>query len=195
MKKEDFLGKVRKALENKNEVAPTLSEGAGSLAFRLSDNDLAVAFAKEFTQRGGTMLYCATEEELATHIATLVPNARTTPLACGSHSLALFLQGCGFAAAFTPQHGQRADMGIFLCEALQARDGSVTLSDRLGYGTAMPSLPPTTLILAFTSQLTRDWEATYQRLGQAYPNGMPNEIAVLSPTACPSMSLILMEDQ
>lgn len=195
MKKEDFLGRLREALSTKSDFAPSLPEDGGKAVFRLSDEDHAVAFAKEFTGRGGTMLYCTTEEELKVRLAELRQGAHGAAFACCNDTLAQFLQGLGFADSFTSQPGQRHALGAMLCDSLEAWNGGIVASDRMGYGTAMQQLPQTTVVIAFTSQIVRDWEEAHRHMQEAYPMGMPGEIAALSPCDSKNLCLILMEDQ
>ncbi|MDY5969208.1 MAG: hypothetical protein SPJ13_04230 [Bacteroidales bacterium] len=192
MKKEDFLSKLREALSIKSEIALSLSEDGGNLVFRLSDEDLAVAFAKEFTRKGGFMYYCTTEEELKAHIDTLQHGAA---MACCNDTLTQFLQGLGFANSVTSQSGQPCALGALLCDALEAWNGGIVVSDHLGYGITMRTLPLTTIVIAFTSQIVRDWEEVDRHLQEAYPQEKPKEIALLTPSDCKNLCLILMEDQ
>ncbi len=192
---DDILARISQALAEKREPQAPASEILAKPFFKLTDNDLAVAFAKAFTESQGTLFYVTTEEAIKARLLELRREMNNAAMACCNNNLKQFLVQLGFADSFTAQPQQHYPLGVFVCDALEAWNGSVVVSDCLGLGSNMWQLPSTCVVIAFTSQLCADWREVLQHLQAAYPDALPNEIVTFRVGDCKKAYLLLVEDQ
>ena len=162
-----------------------------------AEEDLAVLFTQTYHKHGAAISYCINEEQIAERLIALRASADNPLMGCSNKNVVSFLQSLGIADAEVAQPGQQYRMGVMLCESLLADNGSVVLSDRLGFGTAFPRLPQTTILVAFTSQVVADWEEAVARL-KASDKEMPRNLTKITPSSADrqhDLHLILIEDQ
>ncbi len=187
--------RLRQALSEKRELKAPSGGTMAKPFFKLADKDIAMAFARAYTQTRGTLYYVTTEEELKARLIEIRRDMQNAAMACCNGSLTQFLTQMGFADSFTAQLSQRYPLAVFVCDALEAWDGSIVVSDRLGLGTALQQLPDTCVVIAFTSQLCDDWRAVLRHLQDMYPDAMPDVIVSFKADDCAKTYLILVEDQ
>lgn len=192
---EDILKSIREALLEKNELEQPLQEEAEQPLFAVSDDDPAMAFAKAYTEAGGTMFYTTTEEELKARLVEVRRDMNNAAIACCNDNLTQFLRNLGFADSFTSKAGQKHPLGALVCDALEAWNGGIVITDRLGLGINMQQLPSACIIIAFTSQLVNDWQGALLHIKDTYTDALPNEIITLTAQDCNKSYLILVEDQ
>jgi L-lactate dehydrogenase complex protein LldG len=73
-----------------------------------------------------------------------------------------------------------AEVGITLCEALIARNGSILVSNAGAAGRRLSIYPDTHIVLAFTSQLVLDLKDGFVRLKEKYGNQLPSMITTIT---------------
>lgn len=199
LKEQVFRG-IREALIERNDINVIDTHVAGSSFIDEKTDDLSVLFAQNFTRAGGTIHYCYNENDIRDKILEIQNRHGNATIGCASENLDGFLghlkvenrENCNLEHLYT--------LGATLCEALIAWQGSIVISSNLGLGTTIPSLPETTIVIAFTSQVVTDWEAANERLKQLYPN-YPDQIMVTHPASYAyrkgqqKIYLILIEDE
>lgn len=160
--------------------------------------DLAVGFAKQYTRRGGTMYYCSSEEEIASQLQQIKQRMGDCQWGCCSDNLRTFISHLGIDNVFTADGNAEYQLGAMLCDGLIASDGGIVLTNKQGLGVTFRTLPRTTVIVAFTSQVVADNDAAMTRLKEMYKS-IPTEIAVLEPRPASQretdIHLVLVEDE
>ncbi len=192
---EDILARIGRALAEKRELQALASETSDNPFFKLADNDAAVAFAKAFTEASGNLFYVTTEEGIKERLIEVRREMSNAAMACCNNNLTHFLAQLGFTDSFTARPQQHYPLGLFVCDALEAWNGSIVVSDRLGLGVNMRQLPSACVVIAFTSQLCADWREVLQHLQAAYPDALPGEIVSFRADDCKKTYLLLVEDQ
>lgn len=161
-------------------------------------NDPAVAFAQQYTQRGGIMYFCASEQEITSLMKQLAVTLGGSTWGCCSENLTAFLTQMGIGNVATASSSTDYEIGVILCDALTANDGGVVLTEHQGLGSSFNALPKKTIVLAFTSQAVMNHEAAINRLQSVYPV-FPSEVAILEPRKGwnreTEMHLVLIEDE
>lgn len=198
--KEDLMKAIREALMDKNAIDGREPESGKGVTFKLHENDVVMSFAYKFTERGGTMYYCSTEDEIRDRLAEIQSSHGNLAYGCCNENLTQFVNHMGIGEAFAATAEKDYPMGVMLCDGLEAWNGNVVLSDKQGLGTAFASLPQTTVVLAFTSQVEPDWESMDTRLKSTYPT-FPDQVLFVDPasedmqTKKLELILLLVEDQ
>ena len=162
--------------------------------------DISVLFAQSFTQFGGKMYYCYNEEDISKRIIEIQQSHGDTTIGCASENLVSFLGHLNIENRCLCDISKCYTLGATLCETLIAWRGGIVISSNQGLGTTIPSLPETTIVLAFTSQVVTDWEAAFERMKSLY-NEIPENIMLTTPASyayrkgLQKLYLILIEDE
>lgn len=198
--KEDIMKAIREALMDKNTIDGREPESGKGTTFRMPEEDMVISFARQFTDRGGTMYYCGDEEEILQRLVDIQSAHGNAVYGCCNENLAQFLNHMGIGDAFAATPEKEYYLGAMLCDGLEAWNGNIVLSDKQGLGTAFASLPAVTVVLAFTSQIEPDWESLDSRLKDTYPT-FPEQLLFVDP-ACDDIQsrnleliLLLVDDQ
>lgn len=198
--KEQVLRTIREALIEKNEISDRELSLSRSPFIDPQENDLSVVFADKFSKAGGKIYYCYNEEDLRTRILEIQQIHGGTTIGCSSENLTEFLGHLNIENRATCDMEHTTKLGATLCEALIAWQGSIVISSNLGLGITIPSLPETTIVIAFTSQVVSDWEEANERIKQLYSN-YPGQIMVTHPASYAyrkgqqKLYMILIEDE
>ena len=197
--KEQVMKDIREALMDRNEVAECDSTTAVD-AENNGTEDLSVVFAKNFTQNGGTMYYCLTENDIRQRLEEIRHRHGDAIVGCASENLSSFLCHIGMDNCCLCDPSKIYPLGAILCEALISWNGSIVITSNLGLGNTINALPETTVVLAFTSQVVSDWMAANERLKTLYTD-YPEQVIVTSPAShayrkgTQKLYLILIEDE
>ena len=193
--KEKIVKTIREALMEKKTIEqPPVADEANTMA----DVDLTVAFAKQYTRRGGTMYYCSNEEEIVSQLQQIQSKTGDAVWGCCSENLTTFITHLGLKNACTANGDTDYQVGAMLCDGLIASDGGIVLTSKQGLGESFRSLAKTTIVVAFTSQVVADNDAAMVRLKEMY-KVFPTEIAVLEPRRASEretdLHLVLVDDE
>lgn len=193
------LKEIREALIDRTEVADCeacpCDNGAGESA-----EDLSVAFAQNFTKAGGTMYYCLNEKDILKRMEEIRQRNGDVIVGCASENLSSFLCHIGMDKCCLCDPSKVYPLGATLCEALIAWNGAIVITSNLGLGKTINALPDTTVVLAFTSQVVKDWEGANDKLKTLYAE-YPGQVMVTSPSSyafrkgMQKLYLILIEDE
>lgn len=197
--KPDYRATVFNAIQNamieKNTEQPPVQPAPTPDA----SDDIAVIFAQRYTKRGGTMYYCANEQEIAFQLQQLCQHLGDMTLYCCNENLSNYLTHLGLTNAVPAQANQRQSIGVLLSDGLMADTGEIVLTSQQGIGTTFLTLPPVCIVMAFTSQVVKDWQQANNRLIEMYKH-YPDNVYVLSPRKAQDqreidVQLILIEDE
>lgn len=173
--KEQILKKIRKALlEKRDNPYPNLEE---SPLYKPTDELLEIVFAEELTAVAGKFIYCENGIDFIENILTLADQFKWRKIYCWEPELQKLLANYGFPFYQTDKDFEQAEVGITLCEALVARNGSVLLSNGDMAGRRLSIYPHMHIVVARTGQLVMDLKDGFNLLKNKYGNQLPTMIS------------------
>ena len=173
--RELILSRIRKALTVPTEV-PFPRSQTDAPVFPPAMDDLAVAFASEFSRLQGLFAYCEDESDLVRQIAELVAEKGWKVPHCPEPPLRGLFTRYGYDLFSGDTELPACDVALTGCEALVARTGSIVLSAAQPEGRTTSVYAPVHICIAFTSQLVYDIQDALSRLQQRYKGGLPSLI-------------------
>ncbi|MBQ9639711.1 MAG: LUD domain-containing protein [Bacteroidales bacterium] len=167
--------------------------------FDVEDDDVSVAFAKSFTGRGGSMIYCTNEDDIRSGLYGFMGDKHSDALVCFNDNLARYITNIGFQLMERSDESLRCETGITLCSKLIAWNGSIVIEDSAANRQSlMRVFPHTLIVLGFTSQVV---ESLQSGVGEDSAGRTAEQLLVLTPGMRPFNShgyrlhLLLVEDQ
>ncbi|RYG06746.1 MAG: hypothetical protein EOO07_28665, partial [Chitinophagaceae bacterium] len=124
--KELMLKKIRKALlEKRDNPYPNLEE---SQLYKTNEEELEILFAEQLTAVSGNFIFCENGVDFIENILELADRFKWRKIYCWEPELQALLSHYEFPFYQTDKDFEQAEVGITLCEALIARNGSVMVS-------------------------------------------------------------------
>lgn len=176
--KERLLKKIRKALlEKRDNPYPNLED----LPHYPAPEDIPeVLFAEEFTTAAGQFVFCEDEIQFIDHLLNLAEERKWHKIYCWEPELQEILQKYDYPFFETDKDFEQAEVGLTLCEALIARNGSIMLSNAGAAGRRLSIYPPVHIVVAYTSQLVLDLKDAFKILKSKYGNQLPSMISTVT---------------
>ena len=176
--KEKLLKKVRKALlEKRDNPYPNLEDLPH---YPPNDELLEVIFAQEFTAVSGQFVFCEDELQVIENLLNLADQHKWHKIYCWEPVLQELLTRYDFPYFETDKDFEQAEVGITLCEALIARNGSIILSNSGMAGRRLSIYPSIHIVLAYSSQLTLDLKDGFKLLKDKYGNQLPSMVTTVT---------------
>lgn len=176
--KEKMLKKIRKALLDKRDNPyPNLEEAP---LYPKVDDFLDVVFAEQFTAVSGSFLYCENEIQFVETLLELADEKKWRKMYCWEPALQELLKTYEYPFYSSDTNFLDAEVGITLCEALIARNGSVLVSNGTAAGRRLSIYPDTHIVLAYTSQLVLELKDGFQILKNRYGDTLPSMISTIT---------------
>ncbi len=176
--KEQMLKKIRKALlEKRDNPYPNLEDQP---LYPENTEMLEVLFAEELTAVSGMFVFCENEIQFIENLLNLAEERKWNKIYCWEPELQNLLQQYGYPYFETDKEFDRAQVGITLCDALIARNGSILLTNASAAGRRLSIYPPVHIVLAYTSQLVLDVKDGLKLIRQKYGNNLPSMIGTVT---------------
>jgi len=176
--KERLLKKIRKALlEKRDNPYPNLEDLPH---YPPTDELLEVVFANEFTAVSGQFVFCEDEVQLIENLLNLADQHKWHKIYCWEPAVQEILTRFDFPYFETDKDFEQAEVGITLCEALVARNGSIMLSNAGMAGRRLSIYPPVHIVLAWSSQLVTDLKDGFKLIKEKYKNQLPSMITTVT---------------
>jgi len=176
--KERMLKKIRKALLDKRDNPyPNLEDAP---LYHQNEEYLEVLFAEQLTAVSGNFLYCEDDFQFIENLIELAESKKWRKIFCWEPKLQEMLKHFEYPYIGNDQDFLNAEVGITLCEALIARNGSILVSNAEAAGRRLSIYPDTHIVLAFTSQLVLDLKDGFVRLKEKYGNQLPSMITTIT---------------
>ncbi|HYK75540.1 MAG TPA: lactate utilization protein [Daejeonella sp.] len=173
--KEKMLKKIRKALlEKRDNPYPNLEDTA---LYEDNTDYLEVLFAEQFTAISGQFIYCEDEIQFIENLLSLAEEKKLRKIYCWEPELQEILSTYEYPFYSTDTDFLQADVGISLCEALIARNGSIMVSNASAAGRRLSIYPHIHIVLAYTSQLVLDLKDGFKLLKEKYGENLPSMIS------------------
>jgi len=176
--KERLLKKIRKALlEKRDNPYPNLEDLPH---YPASDELLEVVFANEFTAVSGQFVFCENEVQAIENLLNLADQHKWHKIYCWEPALQDVLTRYDYPYFETDKDFEQAEVGITLCEALVARNGSIILSNSGMAGRRLSIYPPVHIVFAYSSQLLLDLKDGFKLIKDKYKNQLPSMITTVT---------------
>nr|MBC7613446.1 lactate utilization protein [Pseudopedobacter sp.] len=176
--KEKFLKKIRKALlEKRDNPYPNLED----LYLYPHTTELPeVIFAEEFTKVSGQFIFCEDEIQFIENILLLAEEKKWRKIYCWEPELQELLNRYEYPYYATDKDFELAEVGLTLCEALIARNGSIMVTNANAAGRRLSIFPHCHVVIAYTSQLVMDLKDAFQIIKNKYGNQLPSMISTIT---------------
>ncbi|OCX50579.1 hypothetical protein BEL04_22655 [Mucilaginibacter sp. PPCGB 2223] len=176
--KEKLLKKIRKALlERRDNPYPNLED----LPLYHPAEDLPeVLFAEQYTKVNGQFVFCEDEVQFIENLLTLAEERNWRKIYCWEKSLQDILTKYEYPFFETDKDFEQAEVGLTLCEALIARNGSILISNGNAAGRRLSIYPGVHIVLAYASQLVMDLSDGFKLIKQKYGNNLPSLISTVT---------------
>ena len=176
--KEKLLKKIRRALlEKRDNPYPNLEDLPH---YAPADELPEVLFAKQLTAISGNFVFCENEVQFVENLVELTGQRRWQKIYCWEPELQRILSQFEYPFQGTDENFENADVGLTLCEALIARNGSILLSSANMAGRRLSIYPPVHIVLAKASQLVVDLSDGFKLIKNKYGNTLPSMISVVT---------------
>jgi len=172
--KEKLLKKIRQALLEKRDNPYLNLEQLPH--YPPIDDLLEVQFAEQLTAVAGVFDFCEDEVQFIENLLTLAEERNWRKIYCWEPALQEVLKRYEYPFFETDKDFEQAEVGLTLCEALVARNGSILLSSGNAAGRRLSIYPPVHIVLAYTSQLVPDLKDGFKLLKDKYGSNLPSMI-------------------
>jgi len=176
--KELMLKKIRKALlERRDNPHPNLED----TPLYKADAELAeIMFAEQLTAVSGNFIYCENGIDFIENILQLAEQFKWRKIYCWEPPLQELLSTYEFPFYQTDKDFEMAEVGITMCEALIARNGSVMVSNQNAAGRRLSIYPHHHIVIARTGQLVMDLKDAFKLIKQKYGSQIPSMISTIT---------------
>jgi L-lactate dehydrogenase complex protein LldG len=176
--KEKLLKKIRKALlEKRDNPYPNLEDLPH---YPPTDELPEVIFAQEFTAVSGQFVFCEDELQFIENLLNLADQHKWHKIYCWEPALQDILTRYDYPYFETDKDFEQAEVGLTLCEALIARNGSILLSNSSMAGRRLSIYPPVHIVLAYSCQLVTDLKDGFKLIKDKYGYQLPSMITTIT---------------
>jgi len=173
--KEKLLKKIRQALlEKRDNPYPNLETLP---MYPPAPENLDLMFAEEFTAVQGQFAFCEDEVQFIETLLELAEKRNWRKIYCWEPGLQEVLNRYEYPFFETDKDFTQAEVGLTLCEALVARNGSIMVSSAQAAGRRLNIYPEVHIVLAYTSQLVPDLKDAFALIKQKYNGNVPSMIS------------------
>jgi len=176
--KELMLKKIRKALLEKRDI-PYLNLEDTSV-YKKNEEILEVLFAEELTAVAGNFIFCENGMDFIENMLDLADKFKWRKIYCWEPELQELLSEYEFPYYKTDKDFEMAEVGITLCEALIARNGSIMVSNQHAAGRRLSIFPHHHIVIARTGQLVMDLKDAFELIKGKYGNQIPSMISTIT---------------
>lgn len=176
--KELMLKKIRKALLEKRDIPYLNLEDTP--VYKKNEEILEVLFAEELTAVAGNFIFCENGMDFIENMLDLADKFKWRKIYCWEPELQDLLSDYEFPFYKTDKDFEMAEVGITLCEALIARNGSVMVSNKHAAGRRLSIFPHHHIVIARTGQLVMDLKDAFELIKAKYGNQIPSMISTIT---------------
>ena len=177
--KDEILGKIRKALSVGND-APVAPDLTSPIYAPLPDEDLVVAFAHMFKEKGGELIYASSEEELSEGISGFLYAYQYRQVYVWDTIAADFLADQNCQVITNDKNLEDIEVAFTICEMMVARTGSIVVSSAKASGRRLSIYPPHHVVIAAASQIVADIDDAFKALKRLYPEQLPSMVSMIT---------------
>lgn len=176
--KERVLKKIRKALlEKSDNPYQGLEE---TTLYPALEDPLELVFAQQFTAVSGKFVFCEDDLDLVENLLALVEKDSLRKIYAWEPEVQNLLGTYGFPFYSTDTDFEQAEIGITMCEALIARNGSILISNANAAGRRLSIFPHMHIVIAYTSQLLPDIKDGMEMMKRKYKASLPSMMSLIT---------------
>jgi L-lactate dehydrogenase complex protein LldG len=176
--KELMLKKIRKALlEKRDNPHPNLEE---TPIYKPNTEIAEVLFAEQLTAVSGNFIFCENGVDFIENLLELADKFKWRKIYCWEPELQDLLATYEFPFYKTDKEFEMAEVGITMCEALIARNGSVLVSNQNEAGRRLSIFPHHHIVIARTGQLVMDLKDGFKLIKNKYGPQIPSMISTIT---------------
>lgn len=188
--REKILKKVRSALIEQT-LNPFPKTDTEAEIFQVSDEDMEVIFANNFSAKNGRFFYSENQFDFIEDVIALCSSYQWKNCICVEDQLKQFLTSVDFPFKTEVENNSENGAIITTCECLIARTGEVVFSSKLNLLT--DSKLPVIVVADFSNILIDMLEALHlMRL--KYGSSLPSSVNIVSPSAENNLFVFLSEN-
>jgi L-lactate dehydrogenase complex protein LldG len=176
--KELMLKKIRKALlEKRDNPYPNLEE---TPIYKENTEIPEILFAEQLTAVSGNFIFCENGVDFIENILELADKFKWRKIYCWEPDLQNLLSTYEFPFYKTDKDFEMAEVGITMCEALIARNGSILVSNQNEAGRRLSIFPDHHIVIARTGQLVMDLKDGFKLIKNKYGGQIPSMISTIT---------------
>jgi len=173
-----MLKKIRKALlEKRDSPYPNLEE---TPLYKPTEEIPEILFAEQLTAVSGNFIFCENGVEFIENILELAERFKWRKIYCWEPELQQLLANYEFPFYKTDKDFEMAEVGITMCEALIARNGSILVSNQNEAGRRLSIFPHHHIVIARTGQMVMDLKDGFQLIKNKYGAQIPSMISTIT---------------
>jgi len=173
-----MLKKIRKALlEKRDNPYPNLEE---TPIYKENNEIPEILFAEQLTAVSGNFIFCENGVDFIENILELADKFKWRKIYCWEPDLQNLLSTYEFPFYKTDKDFEMAEVGITMCEALIARNGSILVSNQNEAGRRLSIFPHHHIVIARTGQLVMDLKDGFKLIKNKYGTQIPSMISTIT---------------
>ena len=173
-----MLKKIRKALlEKRDSPYSNLEE---TPLYKPTEEIPEILFAEQLTAVSGNFIFCENGVEFIENILELAERFKWRKIYCWEPELQQLLANYEFPFYKTDKDFEMAEVGITMCEALIARNGSILVSNQNEAGRRLSIFPHHHIVIARTGQMVMDLKDGFQLIKNKYGAQIPSMISTIT---------------
>jgi L-lactate dehydrogenase complex protein LldG len=176
--KELMLKKIRKALlEKRDNPHPNIED---TPIYKPTAEIPEILFAEQLTAVSGNFIFCENGIDFIENILELADKFKWRKIYCWEPELQRLLSTYEFPFYKTDKDFEMAEVGITMCEALIARNGSILVSNQNEAGRRLSIFPHHHIVIARTGQMVMDLKDGFSLIKNKYGNQIPSMISTIT---------------
>jgi L-lactate dehydrogenase complex protein LldG len=176
--KELMLKKIRKALlEKRDNPHPNIED---TPLYKPTAEIPEILFAEQLTAVSGNFIFCENGIDFIENILELADKFKWRKIYCWEPELQRLLSTYEFPFYKTDKDFEMAEVGITMCEALIARNGSILVSNQNEAGRRLSIFPHHHIVIARTGQMVMDLKDGFALIKNKYGTQIPSMISTIT---------------
>jgi len=173
-----MLKKIRKALlEKRDNPHPNLED---TPIYKTNTEIPEILFAEQLTAVSGNFIFCENGIDFIENILELADKFKWRKIYCWEPELQRLLDTYEFPFYKTDKDFEMAEVGITMCEALIARNGSILVSNQNEAGRRLSIFPHHHIVIARTGQMVMDLKDGFKLIKNKYGAQLPSMISTIT---------------
>jgi len=177
--RDEILSNIRQSINLRENDQQTNLDYAIDV-FHSINTSLTEKFIQEIEAVNGQVFICNNTNDLSIKLSEFIISEKLEKLFCIDKSLQKFLNEENISYTSQEENFEQMEAGITYCELLIAQTGSIIISSAQASGRRMNIFPPTHIVLANKSQITKDLESGIKLITNKYCNDLPSLISTIT---------------
>jgi len=173
-----MLKKIRKALlEKRDNPHPNIED---TPIYKPTEEIPEILFAEQLTAVSGNFIFCENGIDFIENMLELADKFKWRKIYCWEPELQKLLDNYEFPFYKTDKDFEMAEVGITMCEALIARNGSILVSNQNEAGRRLSIFPHHHIVIARTGQMVMDLKDGFKLIKNKYGAQIPSMISTIT---------------